>query len=413
MYAVYEIENYTVSFIDDEQNEKKIIVEKNNKINQDDIPIVSKDGYVFTGWSLDKEDLFDFNTSINEDIKLYSTYKNITYGVSFDDDNRITIKDVNYGDVVEKLESQGKEGYTFKYWSIDKQTEFDFTTSIKSPITLYAVYEANKYMISYDNDGQILTETKEVIYNQKYDILKEVSKEGYTFVGWYTSKTGGIKITENSTVNILEDTTLYARYNVNIYTLTINTNNDVDNKAYNLKYKETKQINNPEKTGYIFTGWILEGAESLLNQTTFTMGYENASLVANYDPSVYTVTLNSSNATTQGTSMIYQRYNTGIYLDSTLTTSMTTSSNNINIPSKAGYIFGGYYTEENGSGKMIIDENGYITDSITSTTYKNNITLYAKWTRLTASMINYTDTYNIGCSDVQCAIDKIKNILDN
>ena len=62
---------------------------------------------------------------------------------------------------------------------------------------------------------------------------------------------------------------------------------------------------------------------------------------------------------------------------------------------------------------MIINENGYITSSISNTTYKNNVTLYAKWTRLTASMISYTDTYNMGCSNVQCAIDKIKDILNN
>ena len=863
LYAVFKINTYTVSFIDNDKNVKDLTIEYNNKINQNDLPTVSKEGYTFTGWSLNKTDLFDFNTPVKENIKLYSKYKKIQYGVTFNDDNRITVKDVDYGDVVEKLDSKGKTGYTFKYWSLDKKTEFDFTTSIKSAVTLYAVYEikkcnvvyivdgvqiktekyeygtvltpeeptkegytfkywsltdggeeyspitvtndmtlyavfkintytvtfmqdanrlssvvvdynsiilsenipetqkngytfkywsldkqtkfdlntpikqdttlytvyeANKYIISYDNDGEILSETKEVTYDQKYGTLKEVSKEGYTFDGWYTSKTDGVKITEDSVVNILSNTTLYARYNINTYTLTVNTNNGVDNKVYNLKYKETKQIDNPEKTGYTFvnwsvvgvsssisgniftmgsedaviianynsnvytitldnkgadesgttsvyekyndgiyssidcqnkitnitvpskigytfkgyyesetstspiinssgviqmsttkylanttliakwevntytltvntnngeasktynlsyketktipnpekegytfTGWTLngqgstfnqsvftmgyedatlsaeytvntyqvkydgngatgtmpnstytygvsynltsntyqktgytfvgwntdktktealyldgasvknltsvnnnvvtlyaiwkvntyslsinpntgvwntktdiqkfnlnygetkeianptkegytfkswtlEGAGSLLNQTTFTMGYENASLVANYEPNVYTITLNSSSATTQGTSMIYQKYNTGIYLDSALTTSMTTSSNNINIPSKTGYIFGGYYTEENGSGTMIINENGYITSSITNTTYKNNVTLYAKWTRLTASMISYTDTYNMGCSNVQCAIDKIKNILDN
>ena len=728
LYAVFKINTYTVSFIDDDKNVKDLTIEYNNKINQNDLPTVSKEGYTFTGWSLNKTDLFDFNTPVKENIKLYSKYKKIQNGVTFNDDNRITVKDVDYGDTVEKLDSKGKTGYTFKYWSLDKKTEFDFTTSIKSAVTLYAVYEANKYIISYDNDGEILSETKEVTYDQKYGTLKEVSKEGYTFDGWYTSKTDGVKIKEDSVVDILSNTTLYARYNINTYTLTVNTNNGVDNKVYNLKYKETKQIDNPEKTGYTFvnwsvvgvsssisgniftmgsedaviianynpnvytitldnkgadesgttsvyekyndgiyssidcqnkitnitvpskigytfkgyyesetstspiinssgviqmsttkylanttliakwevntytltvntnngeasktynlsyketktipnpekegytfTGWTLngqgstfnqsvftmgyedatlsaeytvntyqvkydgngatgtmpnstytyglsynltsntyqktgytfvgwntdktktealyldgasvknltsvnnnvvtlyaiwkvntyslsinpntgvwntktdiqkfnlnygetkeianptkegysfkswtlEGAGSLLNQTTFTMGYENASLVANYEPNVYTITLNSSSATTQGTSMIYQKYNTGIYLDSALTTSMTTSSNNINIPSKTGYIFGGYYTKENGSGTMIINENGYITSSITNTTYKNNVTLYAKWTRLTASMISYTDTYNMGCSNVQCAIDKIKNILDN
>lgn len=501
LYAVYEIKKCNVVYIVDGVQIKTEKYEYGTVLNPEE---PTKEGYTFKYWSLNDGGEEYSPITVISDMTLYAVFKINTYTVTFmqQDANRLSSVVIDYNSVIlsENIPETQKNGYIFKYWSLDKQTEFDLNTPIKQDKTLYTVYEANKYIISYDNDGEILSETKEVTYDQKYGSLKEVSKEGYAFDGWYTEKTGGVKITEDSVVDILSNTTLYARYNintykvtydyktnggksvstkvaevdynsqidlsvtaekddyefvgwntdktktealyldgvsvknltsvnnnvvtlyaiwkVNTYSLSINPNTGVwntktDIQKFNLNYGETKEIANPTKEGYSFKSWTLEGAGSLLNQTTFTMEYENASLVANYEPNVYTITLNSSSATTQGTSMIYQKYNTGIYLDSALTTSMTTSSNNINIPSKTGYIFGGYYTKENGSGTMIINENGYITSSITNTTYKNNVTLYAKWTRLTASMISYTDTYNMGCSNVQCAIDKIKDILNN
>ena len=39
---------------------------------------------------------------------------------------------------------------------------------------------------------------------------------------------------------------------------------------------------------------------------------------------------------------------------------MTTSTNNITIPTKTGYTFKGYYTENNSNGEQLINNNGYI-----------------------------------------------------
>ena len=88
----------------------------------------------------------------------------------------------------------------------------------------------------------------------------------------------------------------------------------------------------------------------------------------------YTITLDNKNATTAGTTTIYEKYNTGIYLDSALTKVMTTTTNPIAKPAKTGYTFKGYYTKENGQGDQIINENGYITEKATKKTYKANTT---------------------------------------
>mgnify|MGYP002762226318 FL=1 len=112
----------------------------------------------------------------------------------------------------------------------------------------------------------------------------------------------------------------------------------------------------------------------------------------------YTITLNSNGAVAQGTSAIYEKYETGIYLDNYITKLMTSSTNPITKPSKASYkiefnsnntgvsvsnttftpSFNGYYTEVT-NGTQMLNENGYITSNLVSNKYTSDTTLYAQW----------------------------------
>ena len=88
---------------------------------------------------------------------------------------------------------------------------------------------------------------------------------------------------------------------------------------------------------------------------------------------VFKITLNNQSATSAGTGEIYELYNDGWYSDSNVTNKITS----ITKPAKNGYIFGGYYTGENGSGTQIIDANGNI--KATKTQFLSDVTIYAKW----------------------------------
>ena len=108
----------------------------------------------------------------------------------------------------------------------------------------------------------------------------------------------------------------------------------------------------------------------------------------------YTITLDNKSATTAGTTAIYGKYGAGIYLDSALKNVMTTTTNKITVPAKTGYTFKGYYTKENGQGDQIINENGYITDKATNTTYIANTTLYAYYKDETKPTLTLTNSSN-------------------
>ena len=112
----------------------------------------------------------------------------------------------------------------------------------------------------------------------------------------------------------------------------------------------------------------------------------------------YTISLNGNGATTAGTTAIYEKYNTGIYLDSALTKEMGTNANAITKPTRSytvsfnanntgitvpsaitkNYSYSGHYTDAT-NGTQMINENGYITSSFKNTLYTANGTLYAHW----------------------------------
>ncbi|HCJ31386.1 MAG TPA: hypothetical protein DHV70_00595, partial [Firmicutes bacterium] len=247
------------------------------------------------------------------------------------------------------------------------------------------------YNINYDaNGGQNAPKSQIKIYKDNLTLTTdEPTRPSYKFLGWSTSSkstTAEYKAGDSynpGTNEEVKDIILYAVWKIDSYTLTINPNGGTWNNSTNKStitqsYGSTYIIENPTKTGYTFTGWTLSGKGSL-NGTTYTFGEGAATLTANYTANTYTITLDNKSATTAGTTAIYEKYGAGIYLDSALKNVMTTTTNKITVPAKTGYTFKGYYTKENGQGDQIINENGYITDKITSTTYTANTTLYAYW----------------------------------
>lgn len=89
----------------------------------------------------------------------------------------------------------------------------------------YAETFANKYSdciakeavyCNFDaNGGSVETNKKPVIPDDKYWTLPTPTRQGYTFDGWYTTKTGGTKVTEDTVVSQDSSYTLYAHWTTN------------------------------------------------------------------------------------------------------------------------------------------------------------------------------------------------------
>lgn len=140
-----------------------------------------------------------------------------------------------------------------------------------------------------------------------------------------------------------------------------------------------------ERDGYYFVEWSDGNTE---RDRTFIIN-SSLNITANYRPYTYNIILNNQLADIDpGTTNIYARYNHGWHKN--YNDSDTDKINSINIPKKKGYIFKGYFINEDYSGEQVISEDGAIIIQYPVFTLSDT-TLYAKW-----EPIEYTLIYDDG-----------------
>ena len=126
---------------------------------------------------------------------------------------------VNYGATTTiSNNTPTRTGYTCIGWGV-APTDTTVTYYPGSSITLfyninlYAIWVADTYTVSYNPcGGSVSPSSIWVQYDSTYGNLAIPSKTGYIFNGWYTSATGGTKITSTSEVTTAKDHTLYAQW---------------------------------------------------------------------------------------------------------------------------------------------------------------------------------------------------------
>lgn len=116
----------------------------------------TKTGYTFTSWNTKKDGTGSAYAaggkySSNANVILYAQYEKelnedeVQYTITFymnDDTTEKTIKKVNKGEKLVKIEDPTREGYTFDGWYDKKENgkEYDFTKEVTSDISLYAYW---------------------------------------------------------------------------------------------------------------------------------------------------------------------------------------------------------------------------------------------------------------------------------
>ena len=78
------------------------------------------------------------------------------------------------------------------------------------------------YRVTFDTDGGSEVADQTIIYGNKITKPADPTKTGYIFDNWYTDDTYST-VFDFDTI-ITSDTTIYAKYNINTYTVTLNPN---------------------------------------------------------------------------------------------------------------------------------------------------------------------------------------------
>ena len=373
----------------------------------------SKEGHSFTSWSVvsGSETTVDGNvvTMGNEDAVVRANYDINTYkltvkpnGGTWNGSTNNQEFNLEYNSTKE-IVNPTREGYTFTGWTVSSGSLSSTTYTIgASDATLTATWAANDYKwVVYHNkmnvngEGYTLANTEEG--SGSYGSNFQGTLKNYTGFTNPTraSKQIGVDVKSNETGTPTNNVLDY-NYTRNKYSVIVKPNggkyNDStsDTTHSDIYFEATYTINNPSRTGYNFGGWTTTGTDSSITDTTFKMGSENATLTAKWTAKSYNLTLNNQSPTTPGDTTVSATYDAAIP--------------NITIPEKTGFLFDGYYTEEDGAGTKYINADG---TSAKNWDLDENKTLYAKWIQLTASMFTYSNSTYTTCTTVKCSLDEL------
>ena len=244
--------------------------------------------------------------------------------------------------------------------------------------TLYAKWEANKSNVTFDaNGGTGGTSSKVVSYGlDKISNLTAPTRTGYTFTGWYTSKTGGnLVVNANGTfknnvtdyTNLfgkwtrLTDATLYAQWEANKTTITLASNSGDASSEATIAYDDTKVNDNFTKvsrTGYACEGYytqpnggskVLDSEGNVCPETV--SGYiqngkwkntsETVTLYPHWTNSAYNITISQNYEGANMVSALVKTNDTGI---------------NVKLTRK-GYVLLGFFTDP-ATGELVASADG-------------------------------------------------------
>ena len=155
-------------------------------------------------------------------------------------------------------------------------------------VTLYAKWSANNYTISFNSNGGSLVSSITQAYGTTLTPPAAPTKTGHSFGGWYTE--AALNNLYEFTTMPAENKTLYAKWTINSYTISFNSNGGTSVTAITENYNEAiTQPADPTKTGHTFVGWYSN--EDLTNAYTFpsTMPAENVTLYAKWNIISYAV----------------------------------------------------------------------------------------------------------------------------
>lgn len=317
---------------------------------------------------------------VSGDPTIYTHPVNVT-GVTFDTQggSSVPAQAVGVGGRATQPESPKRDGYVFSQWTTDAAGEhqYDFATPVTAPITLYAQWTEAK-TISFDTQGGSAVPAQQVKTGATAVRPDDPTRTGYTFAEWYASADYSGE-PYDFTAPVTADTTLYAKWTPNKYTVTFDTQGGSAVSAQQVAYGNlVTQPAAPTCEGYTFVGWATDASGA----TPYGFGTPvtgNMTLYAKWDntgTTYHTVTIHLSDGET---------YPSSLPQDMTL---FVKDGETVTIPDPAptrdGYHFARLTTDEQRK-----------SDYDATTAVTADMTLYAKWIK------TWTVTFDsVGGSDV-------------
>ena len=297
--------------------------------------------------------------------------------------------------------------------------------------TLYAVFTANTYKISFNNNGGSGTmDTITCTYGKDCKLSTNTfTKTGYTFAGWSKTSAGAIEYTNNETVKNLATSgsiTLYAKWTANTYTITYNANGGSGSMSKTTCTYDTDCTiagNSFTRTGYTFASWTKDSTTG----TVYSVGAKvknlatsgNVNMYAKWNTNTYKIAYTMNNGTLGTNKPTSANYDANVLIDNpTKNLTVTINANNQGSTisktsvTQAQTFNGWTVTGLNTSTAKTGTSSSSVTTAYTGTSTKNTyfknltatnngtVTFTANWTNTAVTLPTITKTgYTCGYAD--------------
>lgn len=335
---------------------------------------VTKTGYDFAGWYDNSSFIGSPFTEITAtdlgDKQFWARWKEQDYPITFHTNggtiNNVVVDSYTYTVGVVLPADVTQRGYLFRGW-------YDNEQRTGNPVTLISTTEfgerefwADWSVVDYDitlnyNGGTIGDDDVPATYRIGSEITLPVPvREGYTFGGWYTNSAYVGEAVQAISSTEIGNKEFWAKWNVNSYTVTLETNGGTINSGNVANYTYGYGIPLPSdvtKTGYTFDGWYADKDCATARVTRISESKTgNLTFYANWNVNSYIVSLETSGGVINSGNVERYTYGKG----ATLPTNVT----------RDGYTFGGWYTNSSYLGSPV--------QSISSTEIGEKA-FYANW----------------------------------
>jgi uncharacterized repeat protein (TIGR02543 family) len=244
------------------------------------LPTVSRTGYTFVGWfstsDINGGTQATTTTKVTGTKTWYARWSINSYTFTFDKNGgntpSATTITKEYNTAIGTLptctrNSDNTYTYAFAGWfdtsASSGGTQLTTTTKVTSNKTWYARWTPiyKNYTVTWDGNGG--TPSKfytSFYYNDALGALPTVTRTGYTFKGWSTSKTGTVNV--STTTKVTANVTYYAVWTINSYTWTFDANGGTGDTTKTLNYNATLSTlptasrASTAANNYTFAGWF-------------------------------------------------------------------------------------------------------------------------------------------------------------
>ena len=186
------------------------------------LPTPTYDGYDFLGWYTEETggEKVTTNTVFTKNSTIYAHWQKQAaqeYTVTFDANGGSvsTTSTTTKDGKLESLPTPTRGGYDFLGWYTQKDggEKVITDTVFTKDTTIYAHWQkqaAQEYSVTFDANGGSVNPSGSSTKDGKLESLPTPTRGGYDFLGWYTQKDGGDKVTTNTVFT--KNSTIYAHW---------------------------------------------------------------------------------------------------------------------------------------------------------------------------------------------------------